>query len=385
MHPLLFNNDQCYIEPKKKLLVNDLILLKKSNKLLIHRLIYKNKNYFVSKGDNNLQSDGKIYPNQIIGKVAKIKRKGKSFFIKNIYLVQSTLYLQEIIKIKKAFEKEKIEHVFLKGLPLHLYFEKSHPQRIYADCDILIKKEDFPKAEKIIKNFKYKNFESDKKVENNYFKKINGLTVVFDIHLEPAFLMTQFSGLEALYQQKLINNLTNILLNSKRNITVLGEHFYILGKKELVFYLALHLFHHNFRGAFRYMFLDKVIKKSRLTNKDWLKIADLVNNHRLNNFIYPVFLLLKKYYHPPVPAFFLKKIGGNHNFFNNKIMKTKIFDDETRTVAGINRFLYIFFLSSNSWAQKIFVFSNPDVLRCILLVAFGSIKRKLSSFFSRLK
>ena len=53
-------------------------------------------------------------------------------------MLQSSTYFSEIIKIKQALEKNGVEFVFLKGLPIHLYFEKSFPRRIYGDCDLLI-------------------------------------------------------------------------------------------------------------------------------------------------------------------------------------------------------------------------------------------------------
>jgi len=67
-----------------------------------------------------LESDGKIHPQQIIRKVYQVKRDGRIFDPESLYLLQSTLYFQEIVKIKKAFEREGIGFVFLKGLPLHI-------------------------------------------------------------------------------------------------------------------------------------------------------------------------------------------------------------------------------------------------------------------------
>ncbi len=375
MLPILYSNDMAYFKKIqfKQVKIDDIILVHKNKRPFTHRIIYKTDKYLITKGDNNFQSDGKIYPRQIIGKVIKVKRDGKEFDPNQIYLFQSSLYFQEIVKIKNTFEKEKIDFVFLKGLPLHLYFEKTHPKRVYADCDVLINKEDFPKAEKIINRFGYKRtVEKNKQVENNYFKIINGFSVIFDIHLEPAFLMTQFSGLEALYPQKLINQLTDELLNNKQQIKINNEKFSILNSKFLILYLALHLFHHNFRGAFRYQFLDNVIRKSQLSTSDWNKITSTINKYRLNNFVYPVFYLLKKYYKTPLLRPFVLTMKQRSNGTIN------IFDDEPRVRAGINRFLNILILSPNPWWKKVFVFINPSVIYFI----FWSLKKRLSSFFS---
>ncbi len=375
MLPILHSNDVVRYKKVnfKQVDINDIVLVRKNKRLFTHRIIYKTDRYLVSKGDSNPESDGKIISKNVLAKVVSVKRNGQTINIEQIYLLQSTFYFQEIVKIKVTFEKENIDFVFLKGLPLHLYFEKTHPKRVYADCDVLINKEDFPKAEKIINRFGYKRtVEKNKQVENNYFKIINGFSVIFDIHLEPAFLMTQFSGLEALYPQKLINQLTDELLNNKQQIKINNEKFSILNSKFLILYLALHLFHHNFRGAFRYQFLDNVIRKSQLSTSDWNKITSTINKYRLNNFVYPVFYLLKKYYKTPLLRPFVLTMKQRSNGTIN------IFDDEPRVRAGINRFLNILILSPNPWWKKVFVFINPSVIYFI----FWSLKKRLSSFFS---
>ncbi|MEK7597027.1 MAG: nucleotidyltransferase family protein [Patescibacteria group bacterium] len=385
MFPFIQSNDGIYIRHIifSKLKINDIVIFRQKGKFITHRIIYKKQNYIVTKGDNNLNSDGKIYPKQIIGKVYQIRRNGKIINLDTLYLLQSSLYFQEINKIKQAFEKEKIEFVFLKGLPLHLYFEKTHPRRIYADCDVLINKKDLQKAEKIVLKFGYKKTEAkNKQVENNYFKVMNGFSVIFDLHLEPAFLMTQFSGLEALYPQKLIDKLTEELLKNKKKVKINNEFFFILNTRYLILYLALHLFHHNFRGAFRYQFLDKIVRiglDSRFRGNDrdseWRMIAQKITEYRLENFVYPVFILLKKYYNTPLPRFFVLTMKQ----WNNETIN--IFDDEPRIRAGINRFRFIFTLSPQPLWRKLFIFLNPNVVWSI----FWIIWKKLSSFLIKYK
>lgn len=378
MLPILHSNDVVQYKKVnfKQVDINDIILVRKNKKLFTHRIIYKTDKHLITKGDNNPQSDGKIYPHQIIGKVVKVRRDGKEFDPNQIYLLQSSLYFQEIVKIKNTFEKEKINFVFLKGLPLHLYFEKTHPQRIYADCDVLIDKKDFNNAEKIIERFGYKKtIEGKKQVENNYFKVINGFPVVFDLHLEPAFLMTQFSGLEALYPQKFIDKLTAAILQTKRKVRIQDTNFYFLSTNFQILYLALHFFHHNFLGAFRLDFLNKVVRKSRLSINDWQNIASTINKYQLTNFVYPVFVLLKKYYQTPLPDFMYGSVVTDpyYNFKN-----LNIFNDEPRLHAGVNRFVLIFLLSPRPLWRKLFIFFNPAAIGSILWVIW----KKLSSFFS---
>ena len=163
MLPLLRHGDIVFYKKTnlKQACTNDIILVQKNNQAFTHRVIYKTGRYLITKGDNNLESDGRIYPRQIIAKVTQVKRNGKLFNPEDIYLFQSTHYLNEIIKIKQVFEKAGIEYVFLKGLPLHLYFEKTHPRRIYADCDVLLHKKEYIKAKEILEKHKYKEIKND--------------------------------------------------------------------------------------------------------------------------------------------------------------------------------------------------------------------------------
>jgi len=395
MLPILRPNDIVYFKktPFLKIKVNDLIIFKKKNQLITHRVIYKTKKYLITKGDNNPNSDGKIYPKQVLGRVYQIKRNGQIFKPETLYLIQSTHYFSEIVKIKNEFDKKNINYVFLKGLPLHLYFEGTHPKRLYADCDVLVDKKDSQEAEKILFSFGYQKADTslssfqkklqDKQVENAYYKTINGFTVVFDLHLEVVFMMTQLGKLEALYQQKLIDDLTEEFLKTKRKIKINNEPFLILDTFYLILYLALHLFHHNFSGAFRYDFLDKVIKKSKISIKSWQEIALIIKKYQLNNLVFSVFFLLKKYYQSPIPKNFFKKIQPKtlNNFytiftlpFTQFLHKINIFNDEPRIRAGIKRFLYLFIFSPSPFWKKILIIFNPQVIFAVFWVVWKKIK-----------
>lgn len=79
MMPILQPNDVIHYRKTtfSQCKTNDFIMVKKNGQLFTHRVIYKTKNYLITKGDNNLDSDGRIYPRQIIGKFYQIKRKLK--------------------------------------------------------------------------------------------------------------------------------------------------------------------------------------------------------------------------------------------------------------------------------------------------------------------
>lgn len=394
MRPLLYSNDILYFKNIifSDIKINDLIILNKYNNLFTHRVIYKSSNYLITKGDNNVNSDGFIYPKQIFGKVYLVKRNGQLINPESFYLLQSTLYFQEIIKIKKKFEREKIEFVFLKGLPLHLYYEKKHPRRIYLDCDVLVRPINFLKAEQILFNAGYKKVKTelssshekmkDKEIENAYFKIINNFRVVFDLHIEVVFMMTQLGKLNALYSQKLIDQLTNEFLINKRKITIHNETFPILLKEYLILYIALHFFHHNFKGAFRLEFLDSIIHKEKLDNILVKLLSKIIIKYQLQNFVYPVAILLNKLYKTSIPSRLLQSIQPSFSILNYLSPITNhsllVFNDESRIKAGIHRFKYLFHLSPNPWYIKIWIFANPKTIFSIYWV----LKRKLFSFSS---
>ncbi|MCM8788057.1 MAG: nucleotidyltransferase family protein, partial [Candidatus Omnitrophica bacterium] len=240
-----------------------------------------------------------------MGKIYQVKRNGQIFNPESLYLFQSTHYFEEIVKIKNEFDRQNINYVFLKGLPLHLYFEKTHPKRIYLDCDVLVAPRDFDKAQKILFQLGYKKAQTeltpqheklkDKQIENAYYKIINGFSVVFDLHLEVVFMMTQLGRLEALYPQKLIDRLTGEFLKTKRQVKINNEFFWILNTKYLILYLALHFFHHNFGGGFRLAFLDRIIRKVCQSEFTWTsqpkifkQVQDEILRYQLQNFLYPV-------------------------------------------------------------------------------------------------
>ncbi len=420
MLPHLRPGDMLYIRKIKfqQVKVNDLIMAKNGKTVLTHRVIFNNKDYLITKGDNNPQSDGKIKPKQIMGKVYQIKRNGQIINLENFYLLQSTLYFQEIVKINKAFRKEEIDFVLLKGLPLHLYFEKSHPRRIYADCDILIDTADYGKVEQAFVRNGFKKIDAsysplhkllkDKPTEVSFFKKVHGLPVVFDVHFEPVFLMNQLGKMDALYPQRLIDEMTVEFLRTKREIKIQNEPFFILAAPHLLLYLCLHFFHHNYRGIFRLELIDKVIRRSifgrhsgkslstsgRLQNRFWtsqndkradifLDVARRINAYRTQNFVYPVFVLLQKYFATPLPDGFLELIKPENSklqYIRKNILKSNIFDDETRLQAGITRFKRIFRLSPNKfWKKMTFIF-NLQIIYSVFWVGLKKLQGRIIFF-----
>lgn len=405
MLPILYPGDLLYFQKTSfsKVRTNDIILVSKKGKMYIHRMIYKNdfikldKQYFIAKGDNNFNSDGKIYPKEVIAKVEKIKRNRQIIDLDNFYLTQSSIYMGEIIKIKRSFEKKRVEFIFLKGLPLHLYYEGTYPRRIYADCDVLVNRNTIRKTEQLFKQLGYRmhdaSYSSRWKVskENasgiSYYKTKNNICVTIDLHFEIAFLMSQINRLNALYPNRFIDQMTDQFLKEKCDISIQGECLSVLSPSNLILYLTLHFFHHNHKGIHRLEMIDRIFrwytKKSRMAIIR--NLIRIISKYHLQNYTYPSFLLLKKYFRTPLPKQFLNSIYPQPDkiIFIKKIVNGNIFDGKARTESGIKRFENIFNLSMNPLFIKLLVFTDTRVILCMITVLKYFIKRYLFYFFNK--
>src|SRR3989338_2758494 len=397
MLPLFHPGDVVYVKKihLSKIKKDDIIFVYKDKKPMIHRVIYiayhsnKKIRYFITKGDNNPHSDGKVYPRNIYGVVYQIKQKNQIFKMDELYLIQSSLYFNEILKIKKAFEKNKIDFLFLKGLPLHFYYEKKYPGRLFADCDILARIKDEFKIKKIFQNCKYtaeiteysKTHKKlkDKLTEITLFKIIHGFPVTFDIHFEPVFLMNQIGKINALYPDYLMEKMTELFLKEKCVINYRENTYPILSPVNLITYLSLHFFHHNFRQIYRLSLLNYVLKSIPNTKKSdfYNNLAQTIHTFKIEGFVYPSFILLKKYTNSGIPDNFIKEIKPDESkvkYIKKNILNINVFNTESRITAGINRFKNIFFLSPNSLLKKFLILFNIQVTYSLYWTAKMKIK-----------
>ncbi len=385
MYPLLMDGDVVHYNKISfsKIKVDDLIGFSKNKHVINHRVIYKSQKFILTKGDNNTYIDSKVLKNSVIGKISHVTRNKIALVPETLYLLQSSRYFAEIISIKNKLLGEKINFVILKGLPLHFYYEKSFPRRIYADCDILVDKKQFRQIEVIFHKLGYHRAKNDltklhqklkdKEPEVQFSKSISGFVVTFDIHLEAVFLMTQLGNLEALYPQKLIDGFTGKILNEKKNIKLDGESFPILSTENLIIYLALHLFHHNFTGYYRFEILKKILLKNKINYRE---LSNIIYQYKLNNYIYPVFILLKKSYSVKFPVIFLRDIQPNKkqlNYIQSKILSQDIYSDEPRLNSGIQRFKNIYFLSPNTTLKKYLIIFNLQFLYSLYFVLVNKV------------
>jgi len=394
MSPLFVNGTELVLEPAtfKSIQTGEILLFKQNGDYIAHRALYKTKRYLICKGDNNLRTDAKVKPTQVIARIDKFKKDGKLFRLSELYLLQSSIYLSETIKLVKAFQKGKVKHLFLKGLPLHLRYHKRIPWRIYYDCDLLIAKQDLSQVAHIFKALGYQKVNrylskthekmKNKESEINFYKRERGVPVFFDIHLEIVFLMTQLGDLDPLYPKHYLEELNRQYLESRKEYLIGKNRFFLLSTHHQIIYLALHIFHHNFRGAFRYETLDQVIRNLNKKSISWSALAAEINQYQLGNYLFPVFSLCQKYYHTPISNTFfrLTKQSRSSRQLAQALQKTGIFNEESRLGAGMRRFYYLFLLSPNSIGKKLTIFLRPIIIYSL----FWFLLKRIKTFFESL-
>lgn len=307
------------------------------------------------------------------------------------YLVQSVLYLNQITRLTSLLRESKIPHIILKGLPLHFKYEGTYPRRIFSDIDILVPASSrglicilFAKLEyHLIKSSLSSKIakQKDKVCEESFLKRIHGLPVVFDIHYEAVFMMTQLGKLDDLYPQNNIELFSRELFENTTQFKYESSQFPLLKDEYLVLYLALHLFHHNFCGTHRVELIRAIVKKKIATkDKMFKKIGKIIKKYHLQGYSYGSFLIMKRIYkNNLIPEDFLDSIKPSRlqSIYLEKIIGARIaIDDLGQIRAGIVLFFHLFLLSPHKWRKKMKVFTNPIVV----LMLFVVIKTVLSKY-----
>lgn len=394
MAPIFVENDILYYRKVafKNIKTNDIVIAKKGKKYITHRVIYTSEGYIVTKGDNNLHTDGKVYEKQVVGRVYRIKRKDNYFAPKDLYRTQSLFYFNEIKTVANALMRKKIPFLILKGLPLYLHYTNNNPQRLYSDCDILVRPVDFPQTQKILETKGYFHIETTPirysrdgmRPEYAFYKKIHGFPVIFDIHTEPVFLMAKVPT-DRLYPRENIDAMTEDYLKHARTISIDTLTYPILSPAHLIVYLALHFFHHNYRGAYRLSLLNLVIDQElqgitkKNTDRLWGHIARHINDYSLQNIVYPCFIFLRNYYKTAIPESFLSEIrpqGLTAWYIEKNILAIDPFTDQTTIESGIERFKNVLIMTQASIFKKSLTFLDIRVLFLARDVISGKFVKK---------
>ena len=120
-------------------------------------------------------------------------------YIKNIYELnksRNSNLLKELRELSSLFQKNKIDHVFLKGSAYIAYGKfVDLGERMIGDIDVLVSKSDYEKSINLSKHFGYKN-ESVFFVENRHYPRMVHSKKIFALEIHNRLLMKKNELLE---------------------------------------------------------------------------------------------------------------------------------------------------------------------------------------------
>jgi len=364
MAPLILPTDKPFIEKSKSYKVNDIVAFRKGGRLLAHRIIYRFPDgSVVTKGDNNVKSDGVISKSEILGKIEKVLRNGQPISLSHVYLSQSSTYLTELTLLNKALKKTEVDYVLLKGLPIHLVYSGKIPKRLYFDADILVKRNNLPLILEIFRKLGYETIEPlllGKSVGNysqiSFVKKVKPYAVMVDVHFAPAIGFTKALGFNKLIPS--VQAYSRDIFKNAQEVKVGNGRFPILLKEDLLLHLLLHLFHHNFQGIHRMELIKDVIKKDK---PDMNIVLNKANKYGYGYFIYPSVLIINKFFgginlpeetRNPLLVLFAR-------FY---VLRQSPFDANTKTAEAGKKLVFTFLLSPLPLLKRLAVVLSKDAL-----------------------
>jgi len=358
MFPLILPKDKVVVIKAKRLNRDDIVVFTKNSRLIAHRLIYVSprKDYLVTRGDNNLSSDGKISQSQILGKIETLKRGGGKLSLSHVYLTQSSIYLKELKEIDLAFREQGVPYVILKGLPVHITINNSPPKRLYLDADILVKKGDFKKATQALLDLQFKKLkstllgkEAELSSQLDFTKFTNPFPVTIDLHKSPAIGFTKTRILDYLAPDS--NLFSDYLFRNVRNVYVGSTKFPILKNETLLIFLLLHLFHHNFRGIERIRLISDLIAIGHL---NWKRVRKDTKKLNVDPYISCALIFVNKYY-PGAPKLPRSVLYSALTLFISP------FNSLPKHLERAERFILLILLSPESLWKKVSVVFEPKV------------------------
>lgn len=387
MLPVLHEGDLIEFKqvPFSEVQFNDIILIYRNNIFVTHRVIYKADTFVIARGDNNADADPPIRPDMILGKVFRFRRHGRWYEINDVYASQSLVYAQEIVTVSRLLKRHKIPHVFIKGLVASLKFVKRFPQRIYSDIDLLIDRSDFLKVSHIMEKCGYTQINDPwltfgkvrgEKFEVDFAKRIGGTLIVFDIHLEPVFLMIRMQGMKYLYPDETRQNLGRHFIKNRSSLILLGTSVPVCSPVDQVVYMCLHIFHNNCTDSVRLQLVHEIIFRTQAP-LFWRTMSKLIHEYKLEAYVMPVFALLRKYYSTPIPQWLLSKLelhGYKKVVADLLVRYINIFNNQSRVKGGIVRFILAFLFSPEPLYKKIVILAHPTTLMSTLWIVYRRIK-----------
>ncbi len=279
--------------------------------------------------------------------------------LRDIYLItikDNILKQEEFINVHAAFELEGIVMVPIKGMALLFDVFQDDFSRSMSDIDILIKKEDLKKAEKILQDLSYRRSMNNFSEEYYYNQHCH-------IPFLSKYLLELHWDIAVPRPNKIIlPEIWDRLQKIKYNSALIS----LLSPEDTIFSIGLHLRRFNQPLSLKYIYdLYKIIEKYA-DKIDWPYISKYSNLNKFNSVIYYSLCSIKIIFDYPLPAKILNMFyPGILRAFLLKIFIIKVKHNGVKKIVEsrfLRKYLYVFlrFLLYDSFIDFIkFIINIP--------------------------
>lgn len=222
----------------------------------------------------------------------------------------------EMIRIIKTLEKQGIQPLVLKGVPLAQKLYKDITLRPSGDIDILVDPQKFAIADKVLEHFKYRRIYPDWTMtpyqEIIFLKKFSHFSYSYSgqaIELHWKAIHADIKGFPTLSSIK------------TQEIDILGHQLRTMADEEWLIYLFIHGCNHMWLRL-RWLIDIAIFMQKEL---DWNKIFYLADNYRIKQMVHLTLILLNELLAIPIPDTITQSIAKDTkawklaNFIINKL------------------------------------------------------------------
>lgn len=200
----------------------------------------------------------------------------------------------EMVRVIRMMEDVGIQPLILKGAPLALKLYEDIALRPSVDIDILIKPQEFAKAEKIMEHAGYKRFEPDLSMTERQTKKY------FEKHQHFSYIHPERTICVELHWRTYhfgVNGVPTSSDLSTQKVDIGGCLVSVMADEEWLMYLMVHGCNHMW---FRLRWLSD-IEKFMKKNLNWDKIILIADNHELRLVLHLTLILVNELLVVPFP------------------------------------------------------------------------------------
>lgn len=246
-----------------------------------------------------------------------------------LYRDQFALYLifaSELERLLPLFDQAKVPVIILKGMALTENLYGDPGLRPAQDIDLLIHKQDWLKADRILRNEGYLiDHSHDEKVvwQHSYLHWEKHVAVDLHWHITTVYNFNRTTGI----------NLAEMWAGAKK-FSIGDASTLVFNPEDQLIYLAVHLaVHHNFDTLIKLCDINQVVIRYKGI-LDWAKLIRKARTYQVKNMVYFSLYFAKTLLDSPVPRWALIRLRPNRrrrrDFLSGIVSPETYFHPDTR-------------------------------------------------------